>query len=87
MDNSKQIAFVLSSFQQGSRAFLVMVSVISRFEKYILKSFSISDPDTKEPLFGVLIKAEKEQMEGIIDSFRQIPTSKIKSIIFSEENN
>ena len=75
------MAFILISFSKGSRAFLDVVSLISKFESFLLGSIHVPSPDNEDSVFGILVKANTDQLGAITGSLGKIPGVKVKSAV------
>ena len=75
------MAFVLISFPRGSRAFLEVVSLISKFEALLFGSVHVIDLEKKESIFGILVKADTDQLGAITGSLGKIPGVNVKSAV------
>lgn len=89
MEKSKRIAFILISFPRGSRGFLEVVSLISKFESLFLASVHVPELEKEESAFGILIKANTDQLGAMTGSLGKIPGVKVKSAVLpmNGENN
>lgn len=83
MQKSTRMAFILISFPKGSRAFLEVVSTISKFESLFLGSVHVPSPDSKDAVFGILIQANTDQLGAITGSLGKISGVKVKSAVLS----
>lgn len=81
MQKPTRMAFILISFPKGSRSFLEVVSLISKFESLLLGSLQVPDPDSKDSIFGILVKADTDQLGAITGSLGKIPGVKVKSAV------
>jgi len=75
------MAFILISFPRGSRAFLEVVSVISKFESLFLGSIHVPSSENEESVFGILVKADTDQLGAITGMIGKISGVKIKSAV------
>jgi len=83
-----RMAFILISFPKGSRAFLEVVSIISKFESLFLGSIHVPSSENEESVFGILIKADTDQLGAITGSLGKISGVKLKSAVLpTDENN
>ena len=89
MSKSARMAFILISFPKGSKGFLEVISILSKYEPFFLGSIHIPDPDSIDSLFGILVKANTDQLGAITGSLGKIEGVKIKSAVLpiDEENN
>ena len=89
MEKTKRIAFILISFPRGSRGFLDVVSLISEFESLFLASVHVPELEKEESAFGILIKADTDQLGAITGSLGKVSGIKIKSAVLpmNEKNN
>ena len=87
MQKFTRMAFVLIGFPRGSRAFLEVVSVISKFESIFLGSIHVPNPEKEESVFGVLIKADTDQLGAITGMLGKISGVKIKSAVLPINEN
>lgn len=89
MEKSKRIAFILISFPRGSRGFLEVVSLISKFESFFLASVHVPELEKEESAFGILIKANTDQLGAMTGSLGKVPGVKVKSAVLpiNGENN
>lgn len=76
-----RMAFILISFPKGSQAFLEVVSVISKFESLLLGSIHIPSPENEESVFGILVKANTDQLGAITGMLGKISGVKVKSAV------
>ena len=83
MEKPIRMAFILISFPKGSGAFLKIISLISKFESLFLGSIHV--PDLENEIFGVLIKADTDQIGAITGSLGKISGVKVKSAILPED--
>jgi len=81
MKKPLRMAFVLISFPRGSRAFLEVVSLISKFEALLFGSVHVIDLEKKESIFGILVKADTDQLGAITGSLGKIPGVNVKSAV------
>ncbi len=81
MNKTIRTAFVLISFSKGSRAFLDVVSIISKFESYLLGSIHVPSQNNENSVFGVLVKADTDQLGAITGSLGKIKGVKVKSAV------
>ena len=86
MQKPKRMAFVLISFPRGSRAFLEAISVISKFESLLLGSLQIPDPDSKDSFFGIVVKANTDELGAFAGSLGRISGVKVKSAVLPTED-
>jgi hypothetical protein len=83
-----RMAFILISFPRGSRAFLEVVSVISKFESFFLGSVHVlSSLENEESAFGILIKADTDQLGAITGMIGKISGVKLKSAVLPIDEN
>jgi len=82
-----RMAFILISFPRGSRAFLEVVSVISKFESIFLGSIHVPNPENEESVFGILIKADTDQLGAITGMLGKISGVKVKSAVLPIDEN
>ena len=75
------MAFVLISFPAGSRAFLAVVSTINKFEEFLLGSIQVPNPDNSSSLFGLLIKANTDQLGALTGALGKIVGVNVKSAV------
>lgn len=88
MQKPTRMAFILISFPKGSRAFLQVISLISKFEPLFLGSVHVPDLKKKESVFGILIKANTDQLGAITGSLGKISGVRVKSAVLPiDENN
>ena len=87
MEKQIRMAFILISFPKGSRALLEVVSVISKFESLFLGSLQVPDPDSQGSVFGVLVKANTDQLGAITGSLGKIFGVKVKSAVLPMDEN
>ena len=85
MSQSPRMAFILISFPSGSRAFLDIVSVMSKFERYLLGSIQVPDTQKQNSLFGILVKANTDQLGAFTGSLGKIKGANIKSAVLPED--
>lgn len=83
MEKPLRMAFILISFPKGSQGFLKITSLIGKFESFLLGSIHV--PDMKSEIFGILIKANTDQIGAITGSLGKISGVKIKSALLPEE--
>lgn len=76
-----RMAFILISFPKGSQAFLEVVSLISKFESLLLGSIHVPDLEKKESIFGILVKANTDQLGAITGSLGKVSGVKVKSAV------
>jgi len=81
------MAFVLISFPSGSRAFLDIVAVMSKFEQYLLGSIQVPDPQKQSSLFGILVKANTDQLGALTGSLGKIKGVNIKSAVLPADKS
>ena len=87
MSQLSRMAFILISFPSGSRAFLNIVAVMSKFEHYLLGSIQVPDPQKKNSLFGILVKANTDQLGALTGSLGKIKGVNIKSAVLPEDKS
>jgi len=75
------MAFILISFPKGSRAFLEVASLISKFESSLLGSIHVPNPGSEDSIFGILVKANTDQLGAITGSLGKISGVKVKSAV------
>lgn len=82
MQKSIRMAFVLISFPRGSRAFLEVISIISKFESLLLGSIHVPSLEkNEESVFGILIKVDTDQLGAITGMIGKISGVKLKSAV------
>ena len=81
MEKPTRMAFILISFPKGSRVFLEVISLISKFESLFVGSIHVPNPDNKESVFGILVKANTDQLGAITGSLGKISGVKVKSAV------
>lgn len=81
------MAFVLISFPTGSRAFLDVVSVISKFESFLLGSIHVPSQKGEESVFGILVRADTDQLGAITGMIGKISGVKLKSAVLPIDEN
>lgn len=81
MTQETRMAFVLISFPAGSRAFLEVVSTVNKFEPFLLGSIQVPNPDEKNSLFGLLIKANTDQLGALTGVLGKIKGVNVKSAV------
>lgn len=79
------MAFILISFPKGSRALLEVFSLISKYESLFLGSVNVSDPDSKDSILGILVRAGTDQLGAITGSLGIIAGVKIKSAVLPDK--
>ena len=82
-----RMAFVLISFPKGSRAFLEVVSIISKFESLFLGSIHVPSLEKEESVFGILVKADTDQLGAITGMLGKISGVRIKSAVLPIDEN
>lgn len=82
-----RMAFVLISFPRGSRAFLEVVSVISKFESLLLGSIHVPSLEKEESVFGILVKADTDQLGAITGMIGKISGVKLKSAVLPTDED
>ncbi len=88
MQKPIRTAVILISFPKGSKAFLEIVSLISKFESLLLGSVHVLNQDKKNSIFGILVKADTDQLGAITGSLGKILGVKVKSAVLpTDENN
>jgi len=85
MQKPTRMAFILIGFPRGSRAFLEVVSLISKFESLLLGSIHVPSPMKEESVFGILVKANTDQLGAITGSLGKISGVKVKSAVLPME--
>ena len=81
MNKPIRMAFVLVSFSKGSRAFLEVVSLLSKFESFLLGSIYVPGAKNDDAIFGILIRANTDQLGAITGSLGKIQGVKVKSAV------
>ena len=81
MNKPIRMTFVLVSFPRGSRAFLEVVSLLSKFESLLLGSIYVPDAKSEDAIFGILIKADTDQLGAITGSLGKVQGVKVKSAV------
>jgi len=79
------MAFILISFPSGSRAFLDIVSVMSKFERYMMGSIQVPDPRKQNSLFGILMRANTDQLGAFTGLLGKIKGVNVKSAVLPED--
>ena len=85
MQKPTRTAVILISFPRDSKAFLEIVSLISKFEALLLGSVNVFNQDNKNSIFGILVKANTDQLGAITGSLGKIPGVKVKSAVLSTD--
>ena len=85
MEKPIRMAFILISFPKGSRAFLEVVSLISKFESILLGSIHVPSQEKGESIFGILVKANTDQLGAVTGSLGKIQGVKVKSAVLPKE--
>lgn len=85
MTTNPRMAFILISFQRGSRAFLDTASVLGKYEELFLGSINVPIPESKDSAFGVLVKANTDQIGAITGTLGKIDGVKVKSALLPED--
>ena len=81
MSDISRMAFVLISFPSGSRSFLEIVAVVSKFERYLLGSIQVPDPQKRNSLFGILLRANTDQLGAFTGMLGKITGVSVKSAV------
>lgn len=81
MQKPTRTAVILISFPRGSEAFLEIVSLISKFETLLLGSVHVLESDKRHSVFGILVKANTDQLGAITGSLGKIPGVKVRSAV------
>lgn len=81
MEKPTRMTFVLISFPRGSRAFLEVVSLVSKFESLLLGSIHVPSPEKEDSVFGILVKANTDQLGAITGALGKISGVKVKSAV------
>jgi len=87
MQKPIRVAFILISFPRGSRAFLEVVSAISKFESLFLGSIHVPSLEKEESVFGILVKADTDQLGAITGMIGKISGVRIKSAVLPIDEN
>lgn len=88
MEKPTRMAFILISFPKGSRAFLDTISLISKYEPFLLGSVQVPDPDNaQDSIFGILVRASTDQLGAITGSLGKVPGVKVKSAVLPIDEN
>jgi len=87
MQKPTRTAVILISFPKGSKAFLEIVSLISKFEALLLGSVHVLNQDKKNSIFGILVQADTDQLGAITGSLGKIPGVKVKSVVLPTDEN
>ena len=77
----KRFSFILISVPSGSRDFMDVINIISCYESHISGSMLLPNPESKETLFGVLLKAENDIIGAISGRLGNLPNVKVKSAV------
>jgi hypothetical protein len=87
MQKAKRTAIILISYPKDSKAFLEIVSLISKFEALLLGSVNVFNQSKKNLIFGVLVEASTDQLGAITGSLGKISGVKVKSAVLPEDEN
>ncbi len=85
MEQVTRLAFILIGFPKGSRSFLEVVTLISKYESLLLGSINVPVTDGEESAFGILVKANTDQIGAITGFLGKISGVKVKSAMLSEK--
>ena len=85
MKKISRMAFILISFPKGSHSLLETFSLISKYEPLFLGSINVTIPDSKESIFGILVKANTDQLGAITGSLGKITGVKVKSAVLPDK--
>lgn len=81
MELETRMAFIVITFPKGSRAFMDVVSVLSKFESILLGSLQVPDQGGKESVFGILVKASTDQIGALTGPLGKIHGVIVKSAV------
>ena len=87
MQNPVRTSFILITFQKGSRAFLEVVSIVSKNESLILGSIHIPDQNSNKSAFGLVVKSTTDQLSAMTGPLGKIPGVKVKSAVLPLEES
>lgn len=86
MQKPIRMAFILINFPKGSREFLDVVSLISKFEPFLIGSLHVPNPDSDDSVFGLLVKADTDQIGALAGSLGKLSGVSVKSAFLPENH-
>jgi len=81
MNKVVRTAFILISFSKGSRGFLDVVAIVSKFERFLIGSIHVPSQQDEDSVFGILVKADTDQLGAITGSLGKVKGVKVKSAV------
>lgn len=85
MEKPSRMAFVAITFSKESRALFQVISVLSEFEPCMLGSIQVPESNGDNYVYGVLVRANTDQLGALTGKLGKIPSARVKSALMPED--